>query len=58
MVGRVLVIIITLFALFMGLMACILPANRLEELLVYIKLFEVMLPILGVGALIKYMFDK
>lgn len=42
-------------ALIMGALAVALPPDRLHVVIFIAKFFDVMLPILGVGALVKYL---
>lgn len=46
-----------LVAIAMGILACKLPTTQIAGLLLAAKFFDVMLPILGVGALVKYLFS-
>lgn len=55
MVGKVFVIVIVIVAIIVGILGVVLPADRLHDLLIIVKFFDVMLPILAVGALIKYL---
>jgi hypothetical protein len=43
-------------ALMVGLLASVLPVAKQINLMVLERFFEFMLPILGVGALLKYLF--
>ncbi|CAN5369866.1 hypothetical protein BH10PSE19_BH10PSE19_14170 [soil metagenome] len=44
-------------ALVLAALAVVLPPEKINFLLVISRFFEVMLPILGVGALIKYLLQ-
>ncbi len=44
-------------AVILALLACLMPADQVGRLLGVAKFFDVMLPILGAGALIKYLFS-
>lgn len=56
MVGRFIAIIFLIIALLMAIAVSVLPQDRLTELFFVSRFLEVMLPILGVGALLKYLF--
>lgn len=58
MVGRIFVTVMIVLAMFIAFMACILSDRHLEDIVLFIKFFEVMLPVLGVAALIKYLCNK
>ncbi|MDF3055646.1 MAG: hypothetical protein K0Q74_1553 [Gammaproteobacteria bacterium] len=45
-----------ILALVMGLLVSILPQDQLANLFYVSRFIEVMIPILGVGALLKYLF--
>jgi hypothetical protein len=44
-------------ALMVGLLATTLPVQKQVNLMVLERFFEFMIPILGVGALVKYLFS-
>lgn len=50
-------VIVILVALLMGILVSVLPQDRLADLFYVSRFIEVMIPILGVGALIKYLFS-
>ncbi len=54
MCGKVMAIVFIVVAVLMGLLACALPSDHLSKVILVAKFFDVMLPILGVGALLKY----
>ncbi|MBB72440.1 MAG: hypothetical protein CMF50_08585 [Legionellales bacterium] len=55
MIGKVFVIIVLIVAILVGILGVALPSNRLADYILIVKFFDGMLPILGVGALIKYL---
>lgn len=56
--GKIFAVIIFLLALAMGVLVSILPQDQLANLFYFSRFIEVMIPILGVGALIKYLFSR
>lgn len=42
-------------AVVLGVLAAVLPPERIEDLFIVSKFFEVMIPVLAAGALIKYL---
>lgn len=54
MCGRIFTIAIVLVAVLMAVLAILLPPEHIEFLIVVSKFFDVMLPVLAVGALLKY----
>jgi hypothetical protein len=54
MCGKILTGIIILIALILAIAASVLPAEQLNVVIMVSRFFDVMLPVLGVGALIKY----
>lgn len=56
MLLRIFSVLIVLAALIVGSIVIYLPRDQLVRLMVFRDFFEVALPILGVGALIKYLF--
>jgi hypothetical protein len=54
MCGKILTGIIILIALILAIAASVLPAEQLGGVIMVSRFFDVMLPVLGVGALIKY----
>ncbi len=57
MCGRVLAIVFLVLAIIMGIAVSILPQDQLVGLVYVSRFIEVMIPILAVGALIKYLFS-
>jgi hypothetical protein len=57
MCGKVFAIVIFALAILMGLLVSVLPQDQLANLFYVSRFVEVMIPILGVGALIKYLFS-
>ena len=57
MCGRVLAIVFLVLALIMGIAVSVLPQDQLVSLVYISRFIEVMIPILAVGALIKYLFS-
>jgi len=55
MCGKIFTVIIVLIAVVMALLAIFLPPQHIEYLIVVSKFFDVMLPVLAVGALLKYL---
>lgn len=49
-------IIVVLIALLMAVLVSVLPQDRLANLFYVSRFIEVMIPVLGAGALIKYLF--
>lgn len=52
---RIFVVLIILIAISVGIFALVLPRDQLVRLIVFRDFFDVTLPILGFGALIKYL---
>lgn len=57
MCRKVFAVIFLILALVMGIAVSVLPQERLADLFYVSRFIEVMIPILGVGALIKYLFS-
>lgn len=57
MCHKVFAIVILILALLMGVLVSVLPQDTLANLFYVSRFVEVMIPILGVGALIKYLFS-
>lgn len=57
MCGRVLAVVFLVLALIMGIAVSVLPQEQLVSLVYVSRFIEVMIPILAVGALIKYLFS-
>ena len=55
MLGKIFTIVVILVALAIGILATVLPSERLHDVIMLVKFFDVMLPVLAVGALIKYL---
>jgi len=53
--GIIFATLIILFALVLALLALFWPQERLADFIFISRSFDVMLPVLGVGALIKYL---
>lgn len=51
-------IIIVVIAAIVGIVVTVLPAEDLSNIVFLPKFFEAFLPILGAGALIKYLFTR
>lgn len=54
MLGKVFTLLVVIVALIIGILAISLTSERLRDLIIIIKFFDAMLPVLGVGALLKY----
>jgi hypothetical protein len=55
MCGRLLAIIFIGLALLLAILASILPQDKLTSIIYISRFFDVMIPVLAVGALIKYL---
>jgi len=55
MLMRIFVTLIIIIAIAVGVFALILPRDQLVRLIIFRDFFDVALPILGFGALIKYL---
>lgn len=55
MCSRIFTILIILIALAMAILAIVLPAERIDYVVVVSRFFDIMLPVLAVGALVKYL---
>lgn len=55
MCGRIFAIIFILIALLLAIFAFILPQEKLAAIIYISHFFDIMLPVLAVGALIKYL---
>lgn len=55
MCRKLFAVIVIIVALLMGILVSVLPQDRLADLFYVSRFIEVMIPILGVGALIKYL---
>ncbi len=56
MCNKVFALVMIIIALALAVTATILPKERSADIVYISRFFEVMLPVLGVGALIKYLF--
>ncbi len=54
--SKIFAIIILILAILMAVLVSVLPQDQLANLFYVSRFFEVMIPILGVGALLKYLF--
>lgn len=52
--GRLFATVIVLLAVLMGILVLVMPPEKIMYLVNVSRFFEVMIPILGVGALLKY----
>lgn len=50
-------VVIFLMALLMAILVSVLPQEKLASLFYVSRFIEVMIPVLGAGALIKYLFS-
>lgn len=57
MCSKVLAIIFVLIALILAILASFLPQDRLVSIIYISRFFDIMLPVLAVGALIKYLWS-
>ena len=55
---RIFVSLVILVALLLGVLVLVLPRDQLVRLIIFRDFFDVALPILAFGALIKYMCTK
>ncbi|MBS0359458.1 MAG: hypothetical protein JSS53_09330 [Proteobacteria bacterium] len=55
MVGKVFTILVVLIAVVMAFLGVVLPLDRLHDYMFFMRFFESMIPVLAVGALIKYL---
>ncbi len=53
--GKVFATVIVIMALVLAVLASVWPQERLADIIYVSRFFDVMLPVLGVGALIKYL---
>lgn len=58
MCGKLFAFIFFIIALALALLASILPQNQLASIIYASRFFEVMVPVLAVGALLKYLFTR
>lgn len=52
--GKIFIYIIIAIALIMAILASVLPPEHLDSVIFVSRFFDIMLPVLAVGALIKY----
>lgn len=55
MIMKIFVTLIVLIAIIVGVLALTLPRDEIVKLIIFRDFFDVSLPILGFGALIKYL---
>lgn len=56
MCSRVFAFIFVIIALLLAVIASLLPQDKLASIIYVTRFFDIMLPVLAVGALIKYLF--
>lgn len=56
MFGKFIAVVFLIIALLMGVAVSVLPQDRLADLFFVSRFIEVMIPVLAVGALVKYLF--
>jgi hypothetical protein len=56
MCNKVLAIVFIVIALLLALLASVLPQDKLVSVIYISRFFDIMLPVLAVGALIKYLW--
>ncbi len=54
--SRMFAVIFVIIALLLAITATVLPQDRLATIIYITRFFDIMLPVLAVGALIKYLF--
>lgn len=54
MVGKVFSILVVAVAVLLAALYVVLPTERLQDIVYFVRFFDVMIPVLAVGALIKY----
>ncbi|MBA2655204.1 MAG: hypothetical protein H0U71_09110 [Gammaproteobacteria bacterium] len=57
MSGKLFALLFIIIALLLAGFASILPQDRLASIIYITRFFDIMLPVLAVGALIKYLFS-
>lgn len=55
MCGRILAVVFIGLALLLAILASMLPQDRLASIIYISRFFDIMIPVLAVGALIKYL---
>ena len=56
MTHKIFIFLVLAVALIMGILGVVLPEDRLRDFVMLMSFVETMLPILAVGALLKYIF--
>lgn len=56
MCSRVFAVVFIIIALLLAITASVLPQDKLASIIYITRFFDIMLPVLAVGALIKYLF--
>jgi hypothetical protein len=54
MSGKVFSITVVIIAVLIGILVCVVPMTSIMSVLLVMKFFQAMIPVLGVGALLKY----
>jgi len=55
MCGKFLTLAFVIIAIIMGILAVVMPPEHIDFVIIVAKFFDVMLPVLAVGALFKYL---
>lgn len=55
MCGKIITILLVIVAVVLALAANLLPSDKVEYVIVVSRFFDIMLPVLGVAALLKYL---
>lgn len=55
MCGKIFALVFIVIALLLAIFASILPQERLTSIIYITRFFDIMLPVLAVGALVKYL---
>ena len=50
-------LVVIIVAVLMAVLVSVMPVSRLHDVILLTRFFEAMLPILGVGALVKYILS-
>jgi hypothetical protein len=58
MCGKIFAVIIIIIALLLAIFASVLPQEKLNGVIYITRFFDIMLPVLAVGALIKYLCGR
>lgn len=56
MCSKIFAIVFVVVALLLAISASLLPQDRLATIIYITRFFDIMLPVLAVGALVKYLF--